>query len=391
MMTAFPPAPGDQVTLANWRTGPYCHWAFHHVREIVPSADIPNDPERVSALPQGEALEIPEFRVGEKSVSFADYCRDLHVDGLMVLHHGKVVHETYANGLDQRTPHILMSVSKSMLGLLAGILASRGALDLSASAESYVPELKGSAFEGASLQNLLDMRAGVLFDEDYLATSGPIIEYRKSTNWNPLGPNETPSDLRSFFGSLTEATGAHGGRFDYTSPCTDLMGWVIERAAGRRYAALFSELLWQPMGAETSAYITVDRLGAPRAAGGVCMTLTDLARVGQLIADGGRDVIPESVIADIAGGGDPAAWNAGDMAADFPGRDMHYRNFWYVLRDRGPTLFGVGIHGQNLFVDLASGLVMAKFASNPAPMNADHKQMTLALFDSLQAELAGDQ
>src|SRR5437762_12985417 len=141
------------------------------------------------------------------------------------------------------------------------------------------------------------MRAGVAFDEDYLATSGPIVAYRKATNWVPLDPGEVPSDLRSFFRTMTERDGPHGGRFHYVSPNTDLLGWVIERATGRRYPDLISELIWKPMGAGGSAYITVDRLGAPRCAGGLCATVRDLARVGQLIVQGGAcgrgAIIPE--------------------------------------------------------------------------------------------------
>ncbi|MEM1299994.1 MAG: serine hydrolase [Pseudomonadota bacterium] len=384
MMTTFPPAPADQVTLGNWRTGPHCHWAFHHVREIVPSAEIRHANGAVRDLPEGAEEEMPDITAGGETLSYAEYCARLHVDGLVVLRDGKIVHEHYANGMDRGSPHILMSVSKSMLGLLAGVLADKGVLDLDAPATEYVPELAGSAFEGATVHNLLDMRAGVFFDEDYLATSGPIIEYRKATNWNPLGPGETPSDLRSFFSTLTEHTGPHGGAFDYTSPCTDLMGWVIERAAGRRYADQFSELIWQPMGAESAAYITVDRLGAPRCAGGICMTTRDLARVGKMVAEGGRGVVPAGWLDSIARDGDKAAWDAGNMAEDYPGLQMHYRAFWYVIRDRGPTLFGVGIHGQNLLVDLESGLVMAKFASNPAPMDASHKMLTLSLFEALR-------
>ena len=384
MMNGFPPAPEDQVTLANWRTGPHCHWAFHHVREMVPSADIPNAPGAVWDLPVGAEKTMPDIPTDAGPMTYADYCAELHVDGLVVLRDGKIVHEHYANGMTAQSPHILMSVSKSMLGLLAGILADKGVLDLDAPATAYVPELAGSAFEGATVHNLLDMRAGVFFDEDYLATSGPIIEYRKATNWNPLGPGETASDLRRFFGTLTERTGPHGGAFDYTSPCTDLLAWVIERAAGRRYADLFAELVWQPMGAETPANITVDRLGAPRGAGGISMSTRDLARVGRMIAEGGRGVVPQSWIDSITKDGDTAAWDAGNMAPDFPGLAMHYRAFWYVLRDRGPTLFGVGIHGQNLLVDLESGLVMAKFASNPMPMDASHKKLTLGLFEALR-------
>ena len=101
-------------------------------------------------------------------------------------------------------------------------------------------------------------------DEDYTATSGPIVEYRKATNWHPLGPGECPSDLRSFYQGSRAPEGKHGGRFHYVSPNTDLLGWVIERATGQRFADLMSRYVWKPMGAQHSAYITVDRLGAPR-------------------------------------------------------------------------------------------------------------------------------
>jgi hypothetical protein len=150
-----------------------------------------------------------------------------------------------------------------------------------------IPEVAGTAYQGATIRHLLDMRAGVAFDEDYLATSGPIVAYRKAANWNPLEPDDTPSDLRSFYREMTKSAGPHGGPFNYVSPNTDLLGWVIERATGERYADLMAELLWKPMGAARSAYITVDRLGAPRCAGGVCTTVRDLARVGQLMVDAG--------------------------------------------------------------------------------------------------------
>jgi CubicO group peptidase (beta-lactamase class C family) len=152
------------------------------------------------------------------------------------------------------------------------------------------------------------MRAGVAFDEDYLATSGAIIAYRKAADWVPLDPGEAPSDLRSFYTVTTERAGPHGGRFHYVSPNTDLLGWVIERATGQRYADLISELIWRPMGAARSAYITVDRLGAPRSAGGICAAFRDLALVGQLIANGGaqggKQVLPSAWLDDIAARGD---------------------------------------------------------------------------------------
>jgi len=256
LMQGFPPGAAGQVTLANWRASPFNRWGFHHVRELIPSADIAHDPARQSTfVVEPENFEMPWFR---------DFLAKTDTDGLAIVHRGRLVFEHYANGMSAETAHILMSVSKSMLGLLAGILSARGDLDLQAAVAQYVPELEKTAYRGASVRQLLDMRTGVAFDEDYLAASGPMIAYRKSTGWNPLEPGEAPSDLRSFYAVLTESDRPHGGAFRYTSPNTDLLGWVIERATGRRYADLMSELIWQPLGAERSAYITVDSLGAPR-------------------------------------------------------------------------------------------------------------------------------
>lgn len=375
LMAGFPPAPDAQVTLANWRQSPFNHWAFHHVREIIPSADIPNDPGGVrdfKSAPQ-DISHLLIAMPGGKSVPFRQFLADTDTDGIVILHKGAIVFEHYANGMTARSPHILMSVSKSMLGLVAGILAGARVLDVDRPVSDYVPEIARTAYAGATVHHLLDMRTGLVFDENYLATEGPIIEYRKSTGWNPLGPGETPSDLRGFCRHLTEADRPHGGRFHYISVNTDLLGWVVERASGKRYADLFSELIWQPMGAAENAYITVDRLGAPRCAGGMCMATRDLARVGQLIlergARGTKQIIPESWITDILENGDTEAWNASTFVDLYPGLALHYRAKWYVEHGRQPLLFGLGIHGQNLFVDPANEIVVAKFSSQPPPLD----------------------
>jgi CubicO group peptidase (beta-lactamase class C family) len=375
LMQGFPPAAGSQVTLANWRTPPFSRWAFQHVRELVPSAEIASDASRVRPLAAAPAaLDIDEQLAATDT------------DALVVLHRGKLAYERYANGMDAATPHILMSVSKSMLGLLAGVLAEKGVLDLERDVTHIVPELARTAWRGASIRQLLDMRAAILWDEDYHAVSGPIVEYRKATNWNPLGPGESPSDLRSFFQKLETNDGAHGGRFHYVSPNTDLLGWVIERAAGRRYADLMAELVWQPAGAEHAAYITVDRLGAPRCAGGMCATARDLARVGQAMLDG---ALPGAWLDDIESAGDPAAWQAGAFVGLFRGAPMHYRSKWYVLRGESPVLFGFGVHGQFLLVDRRQRIAIAKFSSQALPLDAQRIPDSLQLLQAIRSRLAG--
>jgi len=144
------------------------------------------------------------------------------------------------------------------------------------------------------------------------------------------------------------------------------------------------------MGAARSAYITVDRLGAPRAAGGICATVRDLALVGQLIANagtrGGKQVVPRAWLDDIAAGGDPQAWSAGDFARYLP--IVRYRSKWYIDDSNGPLLFGLGIHGQYLFVDAERQLVIAKVSSEELPLDAARITSTLRAVSAVRRALA---
>jgi CubicO group peptidase (beta-lactamase class C family) len=381
VMQGFPPAEPNRASLANWREAPYCHWAFHHVREIIPSAKISNDPIDVWKLESGT--------IDTSSLGLDDAMVKTDSDAVVILHKDKLVHETYRNGMTWRDPHILMSVSKSMLGLVAGTLVERGELAENDLVTKHVPELANTAYAGAKVRDLLDMRAGVLFEEDYLATDGPIIDYRFAANWNPVPKDYVASDLRSFMSLLTRSDGPHGGRFHYVSPNTDLLAWVFERATGIRYAELVSERLWRPLGAEAAGYITVDRIGGARAAGGKCMLARDLARVGMMMANGGqrdgKQVVPASWLEDIIKNGDPQAWKDGDFYNKMGQREIHYRSKWYIQRDSEPLIFGVGIHGQFLFVDPAKKLSVAWFASRNSPLDTLSFEKTLATIEKMRA------
>lgn len=380
VMQGFPPSEPNRVSLANWRKAPYCHWAFHHVREIIPSADISNDPTDV--------WELKPNTMDTSSLGLDNAMVSTDCDAIVVLHKDKLVHESYRNGMTSRDPHILMSVSKSMLGLVAGTLIERGELAESDLITKHLPEIENTAYAGATVRDLLDMRAGILFDEDYLATEGPIVDYRFAANWNPVPKDRVAADLRSFMSLLTETDGPHGGRFHYVSPNTDLLAWVFERASGMRYAELVSERLWKPLGAEAPGYITVDRIGGARAAGGKCLLARDLARVGMMMANGGqrdgKQVVPACWLEDIVQNGDPQAWKDGDFYNEMGQRDIHYRSKWYVNREAEPLIFGVGIHGQFLFVDPAKKLSIAWFASQGSPLDSPLFEQVLATIEKIR-------
>jgi len=364
------PQLGQRATLANWRQAPYNRWAFHHVRELIPSADIAHDRRRVRDLEPDAGEPLP----------LAQFLAETQTDGFVCLHRGRLVAEHYPGQMGPDSPHILMSVSKSMLGLLFGQLG----IDAEREVTDVLPELRETAYKGATLRHLLDMRAGIAFDEDYLATSGTIVEYRKATGWNPPGRDDAASDLHSFYEVLKERDGPHGGRFHYTSPNTDLLGWVIERASGGRYADLMSEHVWKKIGAEGSAYITVDRLGAVRAAGGMCASARDLARVGQWMIEQ-----TSPWIEDIEANGDPNAWRAGNgLVACFRGLPIRYRSQWYVLEGPAPLLFGYGIHGQFLFIDRANQIVIAQLSSQAMPLDPARIGLTMRAVSQIRKCLA---
>ncbi|HEY3189594.1 MAG TPA: hypothetical protein VGJ70_19050, partial [Solirubrobacteraceae bacterium] len=122
-------------------------------------------------------------------------------------------------------------------------------------------------------------------------------------------------------------------------------------------------------------------LGGPRCAGGVCATVRDLARVGQLIVEGGargsRQIVSERWIDDITRHGDPQAWTAGDLASYFPGLPVRYRSQWYVRDGEPPVLFGLGVHGQHVFIDRVRGIVIAKVSSQALPLDGDSIALTM--------------
>ena len=138
----------------------------------------------------------------------------------------------------------------------------------------------------------------------------------------------------------------HGGRFHYVSPNTDLLGWVIERAAGRRYADLMSELR---LAAGRRRAQRLHHRRPPRRAALRRRHVRHRARPGARRAGaGGRHGWPKAWIDDIESNGDPAAWQAGAFVELFRGAPIHYRSKWYVLRGATPALFGFGVHGQFL-------------------------------------------
>jgi CubicO group peptidase (beta-lactamase class C family) len=398
-----PQVPDVPVTARNWQDPPVNRWAYWHVREIFPTYRVSRGPGRVRRLRASKAvaelLAISVTRADGSAGTVAEVIEGTFTDAYVVLQDGELVTEWYGPlGAPDRT-HALMSISKSVVGCAAAVLIDRGQLDPQRQITDYIPELATSGFVGATVRDVLDMRSGVRFVEDY---AHPQADIRRLDEWLGWQPGDDPGEpeprgLYRFLATLP-AEAPHGVRFLYRSAESDVLGWVCERAAGQPMARLISALLWAPMGAEHDADLLRDGLGHAVHDGGLCATARDVARFGQMLLDGGsvpdragrmRRVVPPrwlrqgwAVDSDVR-----AAFAASPAEPAFPGG--WYRNqFWFRPGAYGDVLLGLGIHGQMLHVSRRTNTVCVKFSTWPQAQNPAYLEDTLRAFDAVGGTLA---
>ena len=371
-MTAHTPTrvTPDPITLANWQQPEHTAWSYRHIRELIPTARV-----RHARTPS----PLPADARDHGRLALWRLLDDDRTDGVIALHRGAIVLEEYRRGMRADDVHLLQSVSKSITGVLAGVLVDRGALSPEDQVTEHVPELTGSAFDGASVRDLLDMRAGTRFDETYADPDSDVRATEAQFGWAP-GPRPA-ADAPAYLRTLGNHR-AHGGRFEYRSILTDVLGLVLERAAGRPLAEALGDELWAPLGTETDAYVTVDAEGFSVADGGICVSLRDLARFGQMVAAGGvagdRRIVASAWLDDtLAGAADSReAFAQDEHIVEMPGG--HYRNQWWVPGDG--VLLGLGIHGQFLYVDRGSDTVIAVVSTWPMSLDPERRRRAMDAF-----------
>jgi CubicO group peptidase (beta-lactamase class C family) len=358
-------------------TAPYSRWSFQNVSEFVPSATVRgNRLAEDTPADLGSLSTLSVVGVEGAEMPLSDFLVASDTDALVVMRKGRLAAEWCAEHCDRDKPHLIFSVTKSLTGLLAGILCDQGFLLPSDQIVRYVPEAAGSAYGDATVQQLLDMEISLKFDENYLDKTGLFNRYRRSTCWAPDTADDPAPDLKSLLCAIPKGAGDHGQLHAYRSPDADMAGIVLERAVGRRFPSLLRDLLWLPLGARSDGMITVDRLGTVRAAGGFSVTARDLARVGELVRTGGGGVVPQGLIDDLRTGGNREAWANGDQAHLFPGGS--YRNYWYET-GKG-ELAAIGIHGQWIWISPETETVIVKQSCQPLPADPVLDQALIAMF-----------
>jgi CubicO group peptidase (beta-lactamase class C family) len=310
-----------------------------------------------NVLPLPKALQPPEikYRFRNQAYTLDDYLERRRVTGLLVLKNGDIVAERYRYGRSEEARFLSFSMAKSVTSMLIGVALEKGLIaSLDEPAGQYAKDLAGSAYGATSIRHLLRMSSGITFTERYDGQDDVSkLSYSFAT-----GSPSTVSVLRSFSARHSPP----GEKFVYASAETDVLGRVLTGATGRSMADLTTEWLWKPLGAESDAFWCH---GRDRQAGAYfCFnaTLRDWGRLGLLMANDGKVGDRQIISADYLR---EATDIAQQPAAFAPAKATPYfgygYQFWlHPLKERSFAFQGV--HGQAVFVQPATGIVMVQTA-----------------------------
>ena len=381
------------VSLENWLSAPYAQWSFQHVEDMVPTAVIPRGDGPVAPLPMSKAAvaDIEVTRVGGVATTVGAVMANTATDGWAVCHRGSLVAEEYCTDLTPQKRHLLFSVSKSLVAAVIGVLCEAGAIEVDSAVTAFVPALVNSGYNGATVRNLLDMRSGIAFSENYDDPAAEIHLLDQAIGWAPRSSPDAPATLKEFLLTLRRKS-VHGGAFQYRSCETDVLGWICEVAGAQRMPELMSEVLWSRIGAQHDATIGVDGSGTGFFDGGINACLLDMIRFGSLfLRDGvsltGQQVVPTAWIADTLDGGPDSrqAFAACPDDNEMPG-GMYRNQMWFPYPGNNVVLCQ-GMCGQMIYINRSAEVVAAKLSAQ-SNSHEPHMVDTLRAFDAVARELA---
>lgn len=339
--------------------------AFRLMERFVPHGVIAHDSARVRALPQGVAFAAP-FTVGETPLTLAEIAAQQRWAGVIILHRGQVRGEHYGLGFGREGRWTSFSVAKSFTSTLVGAAIRDGAIgSISDPVTRYIPALAGSGYDGVTVEQLLTMRSGVRWNEDY---ADPRSDVALFNNQQPEGDVDA---VTAYMRRLPRAH-APGTRWNYNTGETNLIGVLVERATGRRLSDYAREKIWGPAGMEADGAWLYNEGG--REISGCCMSLRlrDYARFGQFVLDGGRDVVPDGWFA-----------RAGTRQAEIGRPGFGYGYQWWTVDDG--SFAAQGIFGQGIFIDPARQLVIASVGNWPSATDRTRGAQRQAFYRAVQA------
>ncbi|MCI4643864.1 MAG: beta-lactamase family protein [Hyphomonadaceae bacterium] len=336
---------------------------FGRIAEIYPTSTVApsNQPY---CFPEGASVGLPrKFRFDEDYSDTADFLSETDTAALLILKQGEICFEQYSLTGGPDTPWFSWSMAKSFVSAMIGIAVAEGAIrSIEDPVTDYVQELKGSAYDGVRIKDILQMSSGASWNEDYSDRNSDINRFARVFAFG--------GSFTKFAASLKPARTP--GKYKlYNSVDTEVLGLLLAAATGRSVTAYMQEKLWQPLGAETAANWILDSDNVEMSFGGLSATARDYAKLGELYRCGGawqgRQIVPQDWVRASLTPDAPHLVPNAVLAPDAPsgyGQDLGYGYQWWVLDGEEGEFAAMGVYNQFIYVNPARGLTMVKLSAN---------------------------
>ena len=334
---------------------------FAHSDQLFPMRVV-DRASAARALPKAKTpLNNLYFEAGGKRYDLFDYLALNRVVGLLIVKNGEVVLEDYELGTGPGTCWPSYSIAKSVTSTLIGAALQDGSVgSLDDPVTKYVPMLKGGAYEGVSVRNVIQMASGVRWNETY---TDPMSDRRKLLE---IQLQQKPGTILPYMTELSRA-GAPGTIWNYNTGETFVVGAVLEGATHKPLAEYLSEKIWKPWGMESQAQWQLESpQGMGWAGGGLLATLRDFGRIGLLVqADGiidGKRTVPEGWFKEAG------------SAKEIGGKTVEYGYLWWTYPKNDSEHDGAfearGIFGQHLYINRKERVVIVVLSARPKPQGS---------------------
>ena len=355
------------------------HDAFCRMGDFFPTSTLASSPDPRPIEP-GAPFTVPAtFTFDGATRSSADFLTDTDTAALLVIHNGTMRFEEYWLTGGQDVQWISWSVAKSFVSCLIGIAIAEGHIGgVDEAVSAYVPELAGSAYDGVSIQSVLQMSSGASWNEDYSDPDSDIARFGAVMSGQ--------GSMLEFVSGMAREN-EPGTVCRYNSADTQVLGHVLIAATGRTITSYMQEKLCDPLGLESTGKWMLDATGAEMAFAGLNLTARDYAKFGELYRNRGRcneeQLVPEHWVDESTASLEPHM-QVGQITVGSEVFPFGYAYQWWVPAGDDGAFTAIGIYNQFVFVDPASGATVVKLSANHryglSPHEADDREGETAAF-----------